>query len=1403
MNFTYRLILKSVADSGVPSAAFKLNNTRIACLSVLPFFAQAALSAPATTELPSGGQVSAGQASIAVNACPEPCRGGARMDVNQTSQNASINWQTFNIGSDAQVDFHQPDASAIAVNRIADPNGSQIMGRLNANGQIYLINPNGVLFGKGSQVNVGGLVASTLDTADGNTAADRRRTFSATGGNGKIVNQGTLTAAPEGYIALLGNQVSNQGVIQARLGMAALAAGDKVTLEFAGDKLVNVEVDKGALQTLVENKQLIQADGGIVLMTAKAADALLSGLVNNEGVVEARTVEEHNGVIKLLGDMDSGTVNVGGTLDASAPDSVRPELVEGQADGGFIETSAAHVKIADDAKVTTAAANGLTGSWLIDPVDFTISTGSGALSASGIGASTLSTSLGSSNVTITTDGSTAGNGDIFVNAPVSWSANTLLKLIAHGNIYIDANLNGSGSAQLYLAYGQQSATGNGYNYLLRNGAKVSLPAGANFTTEQGYGADNTTLGDGGGTTTNWTVITSLGAAGSVTATDLQGMSGNLARNYVLGADIAASGTSTWNANAGFTAVGTSAAKFTGNFDGLGHTITGLTINSPGWNDGNNNYRGLFGYATGTLRNVGLLNSSITGANIVGALAGRSDGAISNSYADGGSVSASVHQAGGLVGALGATGSISNSYANVSVTGTNYACCGGGVASSNMGGLAGAANIAGSSISNSYATGSVSGGSYVGGLVGQNRANITNSYATGAVTAGNANLGGLIGDQLGGTITNSYWDSATTGQGAGFHGAGGTVTSLTDITAAPKAQASYTGFDFTNTWRIYEGQTRPLLKNFLTALTVTASNASKTYNGLAYSGGNGASYSVAGAGSSSNLLGTLSYGGTSQGAINTGSYVITPSGLYSNQKGYDISYANGTLTVNTAPLTISAIGASKTYDGMGYSGGDGVSYSGFVNGEGSGVLGGTLTYGGNSQGAINAGNYTITPSGLTSSNYAITFTNGALRVNAAPLTVTAGSVTKTYDGLAWSGNNGVSYSGFVNSEDSSVLSGTLAYGGSSQGAINAGSYAITPSGLTSGNYAITFTDGTLTVNAVPLTVTAGSVTKTYDGLAWSGNNGVSYSGFVNGESSAVLSGTLAYGGSAQGAINAGSYAITPSGLTSGNYAITFVDGSLTVNTVPLSVTAIAASKTYDGLAYSGGNGVAYSGFVNGERANVLGGSLAYSGTAQGAVNVGSYIISPSGLTSANYAITYASASLAITPATLTYVATPASFFSGQTPSGLSGTVNGFAAGDTLANSTTGSLVWTTTVAASSPTGRYPINGGGLFSSNYDFVQAASNSSALTLNPNTPPRPVANAMALLESDMLSTPEPDPSTPITPSSAAAGGDSDSLPESGNGIVQNTGMSAPMNIGQINQGLTIVQPGVKLPDNRVHIDE
>ena len=133
-----------------------------------------------------------------------------------------------------------------------------------------------------------------------------------------IVNRGSINA-DGGSVALLGANVNNQGVITARLGAVTLAAGSAITLDVAGDGLLNVAVDKGAVNALVKNGGLIQANGGRVVMTAKAAGQLLKSAVNNTGVIEAQTVEARNGTIRLLGDNQNGVVNVSGTLDASAP----------------------------------------------------------------------------------------------------------------------------------------------------------------------------------------------------------------------------------------------------------------------------------------------------------------------------------------------------------------------------------------------------------------------------------------------------------------------------------------------------------------------------------------------------------------------------------------------------------------------------------------------------------------------------------------------------------------------------------------------------------------------------------------------------------------------------------------------------------------------------------------------------------------------------------------------------------------------------------------------------------------------------------------------------------------------------------------------------------------------------
>jgi hypothetical protein len=274
--------------------------------------------------------------------------------------------------------------------------------------------------------------------------------------------------------------------------------------------------------------------------------------------------------------------------------------------------------------------------------------------------------------------------------------------------------------------------------------------------------------------------------------------------------------------------------------------------------------------------------------------------------------------------------------------------------------------------------------------------------------------------------------------------------------------------------------------------------------------------------------------------------------------YIFAFAAGT---TPATLTVTSLNDSKTY-------GNTANLSLFtVSGFQAGVANAYLadpnvvtgTPGLSSAGAAaiaDAGAYSIIASQGTlaaSGNYSFAFNNaGLLTVNPKALTITANDAARTYDGVAFSGGNGVSYSGFVNGQNASVLSGAIAYGGNSQGAVNAGTYAIIPSNQTSSNYAINYVNATLTINPQPLTLTANNVTQTFNGVPYSGGNGVTSSGFVNGQNSSVLSGSITYGGNSQGAVNVGTYTIIPSGQTSSNYAITYVAGTLTITPPPIAV-----------------------------------------------------------------------------------------------------------------------------------------------------------------------------------------------------------------------------------------------------------
>ncbi len=314
----------------------------VAGASLLGLFCQAPAFA-----LPSGATVVSGDAGF------QTSTDGRHMVIDQQSHKLITNWNEFSVRADERVSFHQPGQDAVALNRVIGRNGSDIQGRIDANGKVFLVNPNGVVFGKSAQVNVGGLVASTLDLADRDFLAGN---YQFSGDSGATVsNAGSLQASEGRSIALLGARVSNDGVIQAQLGDVALGAGQGINLNFDGDGLLNLQVDKGSVDALAHNGGLIRADGGQVLMSARSADSLLKTVVNNQGTLEARTLRSAEGRIVLDGG-EQGTVRVAGKQDASAI---------GGGNGGLVLNQGANVEIQRTAQVDTHADQGATGTWRI------------------------------------------------------------------------------------------------------------------------------------------------------------------------------------------------------------------------------------------------------------------------------------------------------------------------------------------------------------------------------------------------------------------------------------------------------------------------------------------------------------------------------------------------------------------------------------------------------------------------------------------------------------------------------------------------------------------------------------------------------------------------------------------------------------------------------------------------------------------------------------------------------------------------------------------------------------------------------------------------------------------------------------------------------------------------------
>ena len=310
----------------------------------------ALLPSGAAMALPSGEQVVAGQVAVS-----RP--GAGQMLIRQQGDKGIVNWRGFSIGAGEAVRVQQPGASSVLLNRVVGGEASQILGRLQANGKLFLVNQNGVLFGRDAQVDVGSLVGSTLDIRDDDFLAGRLR-FAGPQGIGAsasgIVNQGRISAAERGTVALLGGSVRNDGLIEARLGTVALGAGSRITLDLAGDGLSSLRIDEAALQAQVASGGALLADGGAVLLTARAIEELASGSINASGVVRARSLVERDGRIVL----DAGTGPGGGTTLASGQLDASGDPSNNAVRGGSIALLGRHVGVTDAALLDASGAAG-------------------------------------------------------------------------------------------------------------------------------------------------------------------------------------------------------------------------------------------------------------------------------------------------------------------------------------------------------------------------------------------------------------------------------------------------------------------------------------------------------------------------------------------------------------------------------------------------------------------------------------------------------------------------------------------------------------------------------------------------------------------------------------------------------------------------------------------------------------------------------------------------------------------------------------------------------------------------------------------------------------------------------------------------------------------------------------
>ncbi|HEK0154362.1 TPA: filamentous hemagglutinin N-terminal domain-containing protein [Pseudomonas aeruginosa] len=1244
--------------------------------------------------------------------------------IDQSTQRAIINWKGFDVSADEAVRFNQPGVTSSTLNRVTAGQESVIAGRISAPGQVIIYNSNGVVFSGSAKVDVGSLITTTANISDEHFRQGKLIFDQPGNPDARIVNDGSISVAEKGLAAFVAPSVANNGVINARLGTVAMAAGNAATIDLYGDGLVSIAVTDPVThkpqdaQALVSNGGAIQADGGSVLITAEQASRVVDNAVNLSGVILARGTEVREGSVALVS--KSGDIQVAGKIDVSGPKNGGDVLVSGQ-----------QVALASTASIDArGAAQG--GSVRIGG-DFQgrgeLPRAKNAMLAKGASIDVSATGKGNGGLAVVwSDGNTRMDGRILARGGAQGGNGGLVETSGKVNLSI------ADSAYVSVA----APYGNGGTWLLD---PTTLRIVASGGTAGSVGGANGASGDA---TVNASVVTGTLAGGKVTlsASDRLSVEAPLITNNLGGASRGLELIATGPAGA----VDISAPILFRNGSlaiRAGGNINFLSGGTP-------QTSGIVDLGSGTLwmqtSTAGKISQQAGTALIAANLAGRA-GSIDLASWDNYAGNLALQTFNGALkyrqsNSTGVTtsGTVFDPFINQSMTGSAQnivSSVGTRILEANSVGTTGNytltadgnsefdrlvftalpyRRVSGSAsfptndssdylvtnlryqVNGSNVTATPNGGAPSGFTVAAGNGSVTTWTGNWGTSWGVKGFGGVIGvtDEL-------QYDVGTGLTEELIFGLGGKTSRVDTRLDLFMREGAFNSFAERAQVEMFKTTTTAgdILSRQQTA-TLTANDATRVYGDVnptltaTMSGINAIDAYV---NSQFNDLYQPTASTTATQASNVGQYAITGNAHgseYFSQR-YQLVRQDGKLTVTPAQLIVSADAKNKVYGDADPT----LTYqvSGLKNSDtAAGVLSGNL---GRVAGE-NVGNYGILQGGLglNTANYTLSYVGNDLRITPAQLNVIADAKTKVYGDL----DPALTYQ--VSGLKRGDTAGAVLNGGSLSRVAgeNVGVYGINQGGLglVSSNYTLNYQGNNLTITKALLNVIADAKTKVY------GDADPTLTYQVSGLKNGDTAGAVLNGGSLSRVAgeNVGVYGINQGGLglVSANYDLSYQGNNLTITKALLNVIADAKTKVYGdadpSLTYQ------VSGLKNGDTAGAVlnGGSL----SRVAGENVGTYGINQGGLglVSANYDLSYQGNNLTITKALLNVIADAKTKVYGDADPALTYQVSGLKNGDTAGAVLNGGSL---SRVAGENVGVYGINQGGLglVSANYDLSYQGNN------------------------------------------------------------------------------------------------